>query len=525
MTSNKFCGQWLLRFFLTACFYWVGISQGIAITPQTGGTLIYRATDEIQDLDPAAIEDSATFNIAGNIFEGLVRYQGETAIIEPALAHSWQVSENGLLWTFFLRKDVIFHDNSALNAEAVLFSFLRQKDSNHPFYKAGFLKDVLFAQVKEIRIKDEYLIEFELLRPYSPFLHVLTMPPAAIISPGALKKNPKEFGRAPVGTGPFQVSEWTENEFILEPFERYWGNSPKLERVVVQPAKFLKNMLLSMRQNNLHLAVNVTPQELLWVQGDREIRVKKIPANQVSFFAFNMDRKIFQDRRIRIAMQHILNKEALVHWLWQGNAVAANSPIPPTNWSFKALEGYPRDFEKAKSLLKKAGYEKGLKLQLLVPVRRDPSWPRFFKSFILACRAVGIQVELQSLSFGDYLKAIVKQDFDLVWLTWATDHADPDGFIWPLLHSVNADPKLLSNLAFYKNPALDRLIDRAQQEIKSRERRTEYYHRIQDLLHEESPLIPLMIPNTAYLHHRLVHNVQVSVTGRILLENIWMESE
>ncbi|MBF0287902.1 MAG: hypothetical protein HQM14_08795 [SAR324 cluster bacterium] len=496
-----------------------------AQTRQAGGTLIYRARDEIQTLDPPLIEDSATYNIAGNIFEGLVRYQGESATIEPALARSWKVSKDGLHWIFFLRKGVYFHDNTMLDAEAVLFSLLRQKDPQHPFYNPDFLyKDVLFAQVKSIRAIDLYTIEFELIRPYSPFLHVLTMPPAAIISPTAVKNDAKNFGRQPVGTGPFRVAEWTELDFALEPFERYWGNKPKLDRIVIQPAKYLKNMLLAMRQDNLHLASNVTQQELLWIQGDSEIQLKQNTANQASFLAFNMERKIFQDKRVRQAFQYVLNKKKLVRWLWQGNAVPASSPIPPNNWSFKKINEPVQQFEKARQLLTEAGYADGFSVKLLAPVRRDPAWPRLFKAVIIASRAVGIQINLHSVPFRDYLTAIQNQDYDIVLLGWATDHADPDGFITPLLHSKNASPGNLSNLSYYRSKTLDRLIEQAQQ-IESETKRRKIYHQIQDHLYLDPPWIPLIIPNTSYLHHRRVHDVQVSVTGRVLLENLWMEKE
>ncbi len=517
--------QWLQRFLLIIIYWFSFIVPTVALTPQMGGTLIYRATDEIQALDPPLIEDSLTYNIAGNIFEGLVRYQGESATIEPALASSWKVSKDGLHWTFFLRKDVYFHDKTLLDAEAVLFSLLRQKDPKHPFYSPDFLyKDVLFAQVKSIHAVDSHTLEFELLQPYSPFLHVLTMPPAAIISPTAFQKNPKNFKRQPVGTGPFQVAEWTERDFALEPFELYWGKKPKLDRVVIQPAKFLKNMLLSMRQGNLHLASNVTPQELLWIQGDTEIKLKQTPANQVNFIAFNMERKIFQDRQIRLAFHNLLNKKALVRWLWQGNAVPASSPIPPNNWSFKKFNEPSQHLDKARQLLTAAGHPNGFSIKLLAPVRRDPSWPRLFKAFIIACQKVGIEIQFNNLPFRDYLKAIQDQDYDMVWFGWATDHADPDGFITPLLHSKNAYPGNLSNLSYYQNETLDRLIEQAQQ-TDDEEQRTKIYHQIQDHLYLNPPWIPLMIPNTSYLHHRRVHNVQISVTGRVLLENLWMEKE
>ncbi len=499
--------------------------ESLAQSSQEGGTLIYRATDEVQALDPPLIGDSLTYNIAGNLFEGLVRYQGTTATIEPALAEEWKVSADGLKWTFLLRKGVIFHDGTPLTSEAVLFSLLRQKNAEHPFYNKDFLyKDVLFADVESLQAIDDYMIEFVLKRPYRPFLHVLTMPPAAIVSPTAVKQDPNGFGKRPVGTGPFRVVEWNEQDFILEPFESYWGTHPHLDRVVIRPAKFLKNLLLSMRQGNLHLAANVTPQELIWVRSDAEIKLKQQSSNQVAFFTFNMNRDVFQNRLVRLALQHILNKPALVKWLWQGNAVPAQSPIPPNHWSFRSVEDYPHDLEKAAQLLRMAGHEAGMELSLLVPERRDPSWPRLFKTFVAAARAIGVIIHINSVSFPEYIKAIQSQNYDMVWMMWATDHADPDGFIAPLLHSMNATPGNLSNLAYYKNEALDVLIEQAQQQHDPR-KRTQIYHRIQHLLKEEVPWIPLMIPQISHLHHRKVHDVQLSVTGRVLLEKIWMENE
>ena len=491
--------------------------------PQYGGTLIYRAPDKVQNLDPPLIEDSVSYNIAGNIFEGLVRYKGETAIIEPALATSWDVSKDGLRWTFNLRKNVTFHDNTPLNAEAVLFSFLRQMDEKHPFYSKDFLyKDVVFSYVESLKSLDENTIQFILSQPYSPFLHLLTMPPAAIVSPDAVKKSPKDFGSKPVGSGPFRVVEWTDRDLVLEPFHEYWGGRPYLGRVVIQPAKFLKTMLLSMRQGNLHLAEGVTPRELLWVKGDSEIVVKQMSTNAVKFIMFNMRRKAMSKLKVRQALQHVINKDGLVRWLWQGNSIAVTSPIPHHSWGFKKIKHPEYNLEKARVLLKDAGYANGLTLDFVVLKTRDPSWPRFFDSFVANCKEVGIKINLKSLPAKVYVKSHMKTaDYDLLWVGWSGDHADPDNFIFPLLHSKNATVGSLSNLAYYQNPTMDKLIEEAQK-IPEMEKRQKLYYQIQDMLSKEVPWIPILVPQNSYLHHRTVHNVMVSVIGRVQLEKMWL---
>ncbi|MBF0238292.1 MAG: hypothetical protein HQM12_11350 [SAR324 cluster bacterium] len=492
------------------------------ITPQYGGTFIYRAPDKVQILDPPRIEDNVSYNISGNIYEGLVRYQGESAIIEPSLATRWEVSKDGLYWTFFLRHEVVFHDNTKLNANAVLFSFMRQMDEHHPYYRDDFLyKDVIFSHVKSLSVLDEYTIQFELSKPFSPFLHLLTMPPARIVSPDAVMKNPDEFGLHPGGTGPFYVKEWTERDLVLEPFGAHWEGRPYLDRVIIQPAKYLKTMLLSMRQGNLHLSEGVTSRELLWVRGDSEIKMKKTAANSIKFIVFHTQKPPLNDIRIRRALQDVLNRKGLVNWLWQDNALPTNSPVPPSNWAYKAVDIPVQNLEKAKELLNEVITEP-LSLKVVMLQTRDTAWERFFESFSAACSQVNVQLNVKTLKGKDYLQAMKTGDYDLIWMGWSGDHADPDNFVYPLLHSINAYPGSFSNLSYYSNPVMDELIEHAQRETVM-EKRQQLYYKIQEILVEEVPWIPILVPQNIYLYHHSVQDVSVTVTGRVKLEKIWIE--
>ncbi|MBF0239332.1 MAG: hypothetical protein HQM12_16650 [SAR324 cluster bacterium] len=486
-----------------------------------GGSLIFRTLDEVENMDPPRIESDTTYKLASNVFEGLVRYQGETNFIEPALAQTWEVSKDQLRWTFFLRKDVVFHDGSPVDGEAVLFSFQRQRDSKHPYFSKDFIYDYLYEEVESIQQTGKYSIEFKLKRPYSPFLHILTMPPAAIVSPKAVKLDPENFGKHPVGAGPFKVGEWSEKAFVLEAFDKYWEGRPFVDRVVVQPANYLKAMLLNFRQGNLHLARGVTVNELLWVKGDSDILTKQVPANQVNFFMFNTKKEILKNKQVRRALQYVVRKDAMIRWLWQDSALPSDTIVPPNSWSFREPKHYQQDLDKVKTMLSQAGYPEGIELTLLAPVLREEAWTFLQEYFIAACEKAGIHIKLQRIPFKEYVQELKKAEYDIVWVGWSVDHGDPDSYFTSLLHSKNAYDGNLSNLAYYKNEEVDKLMDNALV-LTEPEQRKKLYFRIQEILEDDPPWIPLMVPKHSFLYHRSVENVMVSVTGRLILEKMWL---
>jgi peptide/nickel transport system substrate-binding protein len=165
------------------------------------------------------------FRILVNIYDGLVRFKDGTLEVEPALAESWTVSEDGKTYSFNLRKDVKFHDGSAFNAEAVKFNFDRMLKEDHPFYDTGpFPLSFNFSSIEAVNVIDDSAVEFKLKEAFAPFLSNLAYPTGLIVSPAAVEQHGKDFGRHPSGTGPFKFVEWVSNQrVVIDRNPDYWG--------------------------------------------------------------------------------------------------------------------------------------------------------------------------------------------------------------------------------------------------------------------------------------------------------------
>ena len=190
------------------------------------GVLIVGQIAEPKALDPAAVTAVNDFRILMNVYDGLVRYKSGTLEVEPALATSWTISEDGTEYTFKLREGVTFHDGSALTADVVKFNFDRMLQDDHPYHDTGpFPLSFFFSSIDATEVVDPLTVKFTLSAPYAPFLSNLAYPTGLIVSQAAVEKFGADFGRNPSGTGPFKFAEWRSNEaVVVERNPDYWGN-------------------------------------------------------------------------------------------------------------------------------------------------------------------------------------------------------------------------------------------------------------------------------------------------------------
>ena len=203
-----------------------------------GGTFIFGRGGDSVGLDPALEEDGESFKVCDNIYDTLVQYKDGSTELEPALAESWESSEDGLIWTFHLRKGVKFHDGTPFNADAVLFSLNRQHVESHPFHKVSgsyvyWVATGLAEKVNKITAVDDFTVQISLKSAYAPFIYTIAITPFSIVSPTAVKKWGDLYFNYPVGTGPFKFSRWDKKDkIVLEANDDYWGGRPNLDRVI-----------------------------------------------------------------------------------------------------------------------------------------------------------------------------------------------------------------------------------------------------------------------------------------------------
>ncbi|MBO8127368.1 MAG: ABC transporter substrate-binding protein [Firmicutes bacterium] len=433
------------------------------------------------------------------MFNSLVEFaQGSTDLV-PGLATSWEVSDDGLTYTFHLRKGVKFHDGTPFNAEAVKFSIERQIDPNHPYHDTGEFAyaDFTFGMVKEVNVIDDYTVEIVLKEPFAPFLANMAMHSASIVSPTAVKKYGADFSKHPVGTGPFKFVKWTPGvEVIQESNPDYWDGEPEVKRVIYRPVLEDQARLAELEAGKLDFIVNIPPDDLDRVKKLKGIKVQEQPGMHVWYVVFNTQKEPFNDPRVRQAVNYAIDKKAIVDGILQGTGVLAENVLPPVVWGYNPnVKNYPYDPVKAKQLLAEAGYPNGFKVTLWVPeggsgMQQPVAMCTAIQAYL---SMVGIQAEIQQFEWGTYLDKVFVDDYESMAemhvMSWIGDNGDPDNFLYILLSSEQWPPYGF-NEAFYKNPEVDRLLRQARV-TSDVVKRTELYKKAQELIMADAPWVPI----------------------------------
>jgi peptide/nickel transport system substrate-binding protein len=457
--------------------------------------LIGRASDALA-LDPARITDSESAEVTEQIFDHLVRYRPDSTEIAPSLAESWESSPDGRIWTFHLRHGVRFHDGTPFDADAVVFSFDRQRDPRHPYHQPDFTYwDTNFRNIQLVERIDAYTVRITIERPYAPFLANLAMFPVSIVSPAAVRKWGPDFARHPVGTGPFRFVEWSPGERImLGANPNYWGGAPKIQHLVFVAIRDARQRLVALEGGAIDVAENLSPEDLQFVALHPELTLLRTPGNNVGYLAMNTTHPPFDDVRVRRAVNFAINKTAIVKLLYQGLALLATSPVPPSLWGHVDEPLYSYDRGMAMKLLAEAKYTPPAhrpKLYVMdTPRAYMPSPETVARIIQHNLRDVGMDVEVVVNDIDTHVRMTQNGVHDLCLLGWSADTIDPDNFLYVLFDPENAEPGLARNLSFFKNAELHGLLAWAQ-ESSDRSEREQFYKKAQDIIARQAPWVPL----------------------------------
>jgi peptide/nickel transport system substrate-binding protein len=451
-------------------------------------------------LDPANITDYESAKITNAIYEGLVRYKSESSEIEPCLAISWTASEDGKVWKFYLRKKVYFHDGSEFKSDSVVFSLKRQIDKSHEYYNKN-LKYAKFAfgYIDKVIAADDYTVVIHLKKPFAPFLSNLAMPMAApIVSPAAVRRFGDRFEWNPVGTGPYRMKESTaegpQMEYVLERNGDYWGGAPGVERLRFRTIKSTTLRFEEFQRGATHVLDNLRPSDIPQINQMQDAVLVRRPGMNVAYLAMNTRRKPFDDLLVRQAVNFAVNKARLIRFVYQGLAVPAATPVPPTIWGHNDdITDYRFDPERARSLLAEAGYENGFDTNIYVMTTPRPYMPdplevaRLIQQHLAALR---IRAAIISYPWREFLERVDKGEHDMCLLGWVGDNGDPDNFLYVLLDEDDAGEPSTMNRAFFSDPEVHDLLLEAQVVTRTDER-ARLYEKAQARIHELAPWVPL----------------------------------
>ena len=496
-----------------------------------GGTLIFGRGGDSVGLDPAFEVDGESFKVCDNIYDTLVQYKEGSTELEPGLAESWESSEDGLTWTFNLRKGVTFHDGTPFNADAVLFSLNRQHDKTHPFHDVGgsyvYWEDTgLAGIVDKITASDASTVQIKLKEAYAPFIYTIAITPFAIVSPSAVKKLGDKFSNNPIGTGPFIFERWDrKDKIVLKANENYWGGKPNIDRVIFRSIPDNAVRLIELQQGNLHIMEFPNPDDLQQIQNDDSIELLSQPGTNIGYLALNMERPPFDNNKVRLAINHAINKSEIIKHLYQGLGIPAKNPIPPTLWSYdNTIEDFEYNPELSRQLLAEAGYENGFETTLwALPVPRPyiPDGRALAEVIQSELNNIGIKAKIVTYDWGTYLEKTKNGEHDMAMLGWSADLGDPDNFFYFLLSKTSAE-KPAGNIAFYKSDEMQNILEKARS-ITDREERIALYKQAQHLFHKDVPWVPLAHAKQILVVNKKVKNLKLHPLNWKYLRHITIE--
>ena len=490
-------------------------------------SIIYCSEGSPQSFNPQLSTSGTTSDATSKLlYNTLIVFKGENNILAPSIAKSWHVTRDGKKITFYLRKDVQFHQTGyftptrTLNADDVLFSFNRVLDPEHPFHLVSggdypFFQGVKFAQlVEKVEKINDYTVRFILKRNDSSFLANLATDYAVILSAEYAEKlleanTPNEIDISPIGTGPFYIKDYRVGSLIrYYRHEFYWQEKAKIEQLVydISPSKTSRLTKLLARECD----VSSYPIAHKKIAERSDLHLESVTSLNVGYLGFNTQKAPFNNKLVRQAISLAINKQAIIATVYQSQAAYAKSILPASSWAYDRNTpelGY--DPARAKSLLEEAGYPEGFQMDIwAMPVPRpyNPNAVTMAKLIQADLKKIGVTVKVVSYEWSTFLRRLSLGEHQSFLLGWSADHPDPDNFFTSILSCSNS--KVANNRTFWCHKEYDQLIKKAL-ETSNINKRKQYYARAMHIIYEEAPLL-------AIAHSKRFQARSTEVEGKIL---------
>ena len=514
---------WLRLFILLVCCLLTGPPQGTAEqeAPVDGDWLISHLSAEPATLNPITATDAYASNIDEFIYESLLKRDEKTMELVPVLAEGWEISDDHLQYVFHLKKNIRWQDGQPFTAQDILFSYERIKD---PKVDAAHLRNY-YQDIERLEVIDDYTVRYHYRIPYFKALEFcggIPIVPAHLFNDSD-NFNQHPIGRQPVGTGPYRLLHWeTGKEIVLTRNESYWGEKPYLNRIVFKIITDSTVALQVLKQGGMDF-MGLRP--IQWVRQtqtkrfDENFQKLKYPLPSYSYIGWNTRRPMFADRRVRLAMTLLLDREMILKKVLFGLGTVVNGTfyINSPEYDFN-LKPHPYDPKAAVELLKAAGWEdhdgdgvvdrEGVPFAFEFLISAGSKFGEQIATILQEnLKGVGIKMEIRKLEWAVFVQRIEDHNFDACTMGWSLGwDTDP----YQLWHSSQADKG--SNFVGFQNEEADRLIEAARQEFDPQKRR-QMYHRFSEILHEEQPYTFLFTTDALVAVARRFHNVIVYPMG------------
>jgi peptide/nickel transport system substrate-binding protein len=487
--------------------------------PATGDSLVEGTIGEASTLIPLLATDASSHAVAGQIYNGLVKYDKNLNIVGD-LAESFTISTDGLTITFHLRSGVKWHDGAPLTSRDVLYTYQVTIDPKTP---TAYAED--FKQVKSITAPDLLTIRVTYDSPFAPALASwgVSILPAHLLEGKDITKSP--LARNPVGTGPYRFKEWISGQkIVLEVNKDYFEGRPYIDRYIYRIIPDSSTMYMELKAGAIDL-MTLSPVQYTRQTASKSFTSRfnkyRYPSSSYLYMGYNLRHPLFGDKRIRQAMTAAINKEELIQGVLFGMGQKAVGPIVPDRWAYNpAVKDIGYDPKRAAVLLAQAGWKEKNSDGILVKdgkpfkftiLTNQGNQQRLMTAQIIQqrLRQVGIDVKIRIVEWAAFLKEFVnKGNFEVVLLAWSISQ-DPDMYdIW---HSSKTNIGEL-NFVGYKNPEVDRLLIEGRSTFDIEKRKRAYF-RIQDILADEQPYTFLYVPDSLPVVSSRIRGVEPAPAG------------
>ena len=496
--------------------------KGTEKAEKEGKDIVIAVADNFTGMDPHDTNDTLSGSAQKTMLEGLVGFDKDMNVI-PVLAKEYVANDEATEFTFQLRENVFFHDGTPFNAEAVKVNFDRLADPD-----SGLKRHSLYSLIEKTEVLGDYEVKFTLSEPFGAMINTFAHPAGLIHSPKALEEFGDEVARNPVGTGPFKFVEWKPSEGLeIVKNEEYWMEGyPKVDKITFKPVTENGSRIAMLQTGEADFIFPVPTEQADSINGKNGIEVESNPSIIVRYMAMNTLKKPYDDVKVRQALNYAINKEAFIKVVMNDHGNLLDSIIAPDVQFYAEQDPYAFNLEKAKSLLKEAGYENGFKAKLWGSNNSAAIKAMEFLQQQLA--QINVEVEVVPMEAGtlsDKIWSVQNADdaeIELYYGGWSPSTGDADWGIRPLLGGSEAFPPQSYNVAYYENEEVDELILSALQ-TADLEKRGQAYGEAQNIIWEEAPWAFLSTDNTMAGKRNYLKGIYLLPDGSLSVSDIEIE--
>lgn len=484
--------------------------------------LVIAIEGSVSGLDPHNVTDTNAISATSGMYETLVTFDENQEMV-GLLAESWEVSDDSLTYTFHLREGVKFHDGTDFNAQAVIANIERISDSANALSRRRLFivtdkEGNESSRIAKMETPDDYTLELTLAEPYSVFMNKMTQ--FMLISPTALEEYGNDIMYHPCGTGPFVYQEWTEGDHTkMVKNDAYWGEVASVDSVTIREVPEAGSRTAMLQTGEADFVYPMSSDQIAAIEGADDISIQAGESNIMRYVTLNTDLPELSDVRVRQAMNYAIDQDAYVQLMYSGYALPATSVVPSCIGYYEEQTPYTYDVEKAKDLLKEAGYEDGFKLTLWGDnSTQEIKGMTFIKQQL---EQVGIEVEVTPMEPATVSDKVYvdKEDAEVnMWyVNWSASDRSFDSSVRALLHS-SMMPPTSANTAYYNNETFDEALDNGLATANEEELEA-YYATAQETAWSECPWLFLGNDQVIYATKSYLSGASVLPDGALNYKN------